>query len=74
VKDELFHEDNQHMFDLHGLRRKTSRVVADSSLIRRAQRGEYKAAVALKIGFWPFVNECYRPAIPSQTTATQQVR
>lgn len=63
---ELFHEDNQYRFDVQKLRRQTTQIVQRSSLIRRAARGEYDAAVALKIGFWPFVSE-FEHAIDQQS-------
>jgi hypothetical protein len=56
MEHELFHADNANQVDVTGLRKKTIEVVSTSSLIRRAQQGEYPAAAALKVGFWPFVS------------------
>jgi hypothetical protein len=54
---ELFHSENEKFFDLQLLRAYASQVVGASSLIRAARAGVKEAAVALKIGFWPFVRE-----------------
>lgn len=70
MQHELFHEDNQYRFDLNDLREQTAQVVRKSSLIRRAHRGELDAAVALKIGFWPFVSE-FEHAIDQQSLPRQ---
>lgn len=66
MQHELFHEDNQYSFAIDSLRQQTAQVVRRSSLIRRAHAGEYEAAVALKIGFWPFVSE-FEHAIDQQS-------
>lgn len=66
MQHELFHEDNQYRFDLDSLRLQTAQVVRRSNLICRAHNGEYEAAVALKIGFWPFVSE-FEHAIDQQS-------
>jgi hypothetical protein len=66
VDTQLFHRDNQVHFDIDGLRHYAHRVVSDSSLIREAGRGDEGAAVALKIGFWPFVRDFER-AIDQQS-------
>lgn len=56
----LFHTDDIEFFDVDGLRRRAAQVVGASPLIRCAGRGDRQAAVALKIGFWPFVSEFER--------------
>lgn len=54
---ELFHSDNCDFFDVAELRRRASETVRGLSLIRQAAEGDKAAAVALKVGFWPFVRE-----------------
>lgn len=66
MQGELFHEDNQCTFDLHGLRQQTTQVVSRSALILRAHRGDLVASAALKIGFWPFISE-FEHAIDQQS-------
>lgn len=66
MEHELFNEDNRYCFDLDGLRQQTAQVVRKSRLIRRAHEGELEAAVALKVGFWPFVSE-FEQAIDQQS-------
>ncbi len=53
----LFHWDNEAYFDIADLRSRASRLVRGLSLIRHAAAGHKEAAIALKIGFWPFVRE-----------------
>ena len=65
MQHELFHQDNQHSFDIDKLRQQTAQVVRRSNLICRAHDGDHDAAVALKIGFWPFVSE-FEHAIDQQ--------
>jgi hypothetical protein len=54
---ELFHADDGDFFDCPALRRRTAQVVARSPLVQLAGLGNRDAAVALKVGFWPFVRE-----------------
>jgi len=70
VKYELFHDDNEYKIDFEDIRQKTFEVVSGSSLIRRAFEGDTAAAVALKIGFWPFVSE-FEYAIDQQSLPRQ---
>ena len=70
MENALFHEDNLYKFDFQGIRHKTAQVVSTSPLIRRAQIGEYNAAVALKIGLQPFVSE-FEHAIDQQSLPRQ---
>jgi hypothetical protein len=72
MKIELFHEDNGEFFNLRGLRDYAAQVVAASSLIRAARSGSREAAVALKIGFWPFVRE-FELAIDRQALPRHQL-
>jgi hypothetical protein len=67
---QLFHMDNADFFDLHSLRAEAARIVAASPLIRRARHGDREAAVALQIGFWPFVSE-FELAIDQQALPRQ---
>lgn len=53
----LFHADNSAYFDLAHLRRSATELVRGLRLLRKARAGDKAAAVALKIGFWPFVQE-----------------
>lgn len=69
---QLFHPDNADFFNLHSLRANAARVVAASSLIRRARDGDRQAVIALKIGFWPFVSE-FELAIDQQSLPRQQL-
>lgn len=61
----LFHADNEIYFDLDGLRDYARNVVRRSRLIDEARSGDKTAAIALKIGFWPFVRE-FEGAIDQQ--------
>lgn len=70
MKVELFHYDNAEFFDLRGLRRYAAEVVRHLGLIRRAWQGDRDAAIALKIGFWPFVRE-FEYAIDQQALPRQ---
>src|SRR5579863_1610901 len=56
----LFFDSNDSFFDLTYLRRRAADLVSGLSLIRRARAGDKSAAIALKIGFWPFVQEFER--------------
>ena len=69
---ELFHADNVTFFDLPALRCRASQVVRASPLICRAQEGDRTAAVALEVGFWPFVRE-FEIAIDRQLLPRQQL-
>lgn len=69
---ELFHPDNPRFFTLTSLRAYAARVVAASSLIERARHGDRQSAIALKIGFWPFVRE-FELAIDQQSLPRQQL-
>ena len=62
----LFHADNARYFDLDGLRRHARDVVGSSTLIAAACQGDKSAAIALKVGFWPFVRDFER-AIDQQS-------
>jgi hypothetical protein len=53
----LFHEDNDTYFDFNYLRRSATDLVRGLRLLRKAKSGDKAAAIALKIGFWPFVRE-----------------
>ncbi|MGH7175690.1 MAG: hypothetical protein ACREGR_05025 [Minisyncoccia bacterium] len=53
----LFYNDSAAVFDTAGLRAAARKEVQTSSLIRRAAGGDRQAALALHIGFWPFVFE-----------------
>ena len=53
----LFHTDNERYFDLTYLRESAAELVSGLSLIRKARCGDKAAAIALKVGFWPFVRE-----------------
>jgi hypothetical protein len=53
----LFYDDNHSYFDLSYLRRSAVELVGGLPLIRKARVGDKNAAMALKIGFWPFVQE-----------------
>jgi hypothetical protein len=53
----LFHTDTSSFIDLDGLRREAADFIARTPLVSRAARGERAAAVALHVGFWPFVRE-----------------
>jgi len=55
VADSLFHADNPAYFDLHYLRQSAAEFVRGARLLRKARAGDKTAAIALKIGFWPFV-------------------
>ncbi len=72
MKIELFHEDNGEFFDLRALRDYAAQVVGASSLIREARSGSRQAAIALKIGFWPFVRE-FELAIDRQVLPRHQL-
>ncbi len=72
MKIELFHEDNGEFLNLQLLRDYAAHVVAASSLIRTARGGSREAAVALKIGFWPFVRE-FELAIDRQVLPRHQL-
>lgn len=62
----LFHDDNNTYFDFTYLRRSATDLVRGLRLLRKASGGDKAAAVALKIGFWPFVHE-FELAIDQQT-------
>jgi hypothetical protein len=70
MRVELFHDDNAVFFDLTGLRRRAAETVCGLSLIRQAEEGDRAAAVALKVGFWPFVRE-FEFAIDRQSLPRQ---
>lgn len=53
----LFHADNPAYFDIDHLRRSATELVRGLRLLRKARTGDKTAAIALKIGFWPFVHE-----------------
>ena len=53
----LFHADNAAYFDLTSLRQSATELVRGLRLLRKARAGNKTAAIALKIGFWPFVQE-----------------
>lgn len=53
----LFYADNAAYFDLTSLRQSATELVRGLRLLRKARAGNKAAAVALKIGFWPFVQE-----------------
>jgi hypothetical protein len=72
MKVELFHEDNGEFFNLRALRDYAAQVVGASSLIRTARSGSREAAIALKIGFWPFVRE-FELAIDRQVLPRHQL-
>jgi hypothetical protein len=63
---ELFHADNCNFFDIPALRYRAGQIVRGSPLVCRAEQGDKAAAVALMIGFWPFVSE-FELAIDAQT-------
>jgi len=66
MQDHLFHVDNERYFDLTYLRQSAAELVSGLSLIRKAKCGDKAAAIALKVGFWPFVRE-FELAIDQQT-------
>jgi hypothetical protein len=70
MKPQLFHTDNIAYFDCSSLRHRAAEMVRGLSLIRRASEGGRDAAVALKIGFWRFVQE-FELAIDQQTLPRQ---
>jgi hypothetical protein len=72
MKIELFHDDNGEFFNLRSLRDYAAQVVGASSLIRAARSGNRQAAIALKIGFWPFVRE-FETAIDRQVLPRHQL-
>lgn len=53
----LFYDDTPAWVGARALRRAARREVESSTLIVRAAKGDRGAAVALHIGFWPFVSE-----------------
>lgn len=53
----LFHADNAAYFDVDYLRQSATELVRGLRLLRKARAGNKAAAIALKIGFWPFVQE-----------------
>lgn len=53
----LFHGDNSAYFDIDYLRQSATELVRGLRLLRKARAGNKTAAIALKIGFWPFVQE-----------------
>jgi hypothetical protein len=53
----LFFDDNHSYFDIEYLRESAAELVGGLALIRKARAGDKDAAIALKIGFWPFVEE-----------------
>lgn len=57
TNDRLFYDDDSEFFDITRLRGVARDGVASNSLMRRAASGEKAAAVALHVGFWPFVRE-----------------
>jgi hypothetical protein len=67
---ELFHADNSDFFDVPALRCRASEIVGESSLVSRAEQGDRAAAVALMVGFWPFVGE-FELAIDRQSLPRQ---
>ena len=67
---ELFHADNSDFFDVRALRWRAAQTVRRLYLIRSAEQGERAAAVALKVGFWPFVRE-FELAIDRQSLPRQ---
>jgi hypothetical protein len=64
--DSCFYDDNRSYFDFDFLRHSAAELVAGLTLIRKARNGDNEAAVALKVGFWPFVQE-FELAIDQQT-------
>jgi hypothetical protein len=53
----LFHKDTSSIIDLVELRRYAANCVSRAPLIRQAAAGDRNAAIALHIGYWPFVRE-----------------
>ena len=53
----MFHTDNENYFDFDYLRQSATELVRGLRLLRRARTGDKTAAIALKVGFWPFVQE-----------------
>lgn len=53
----LFHGDNDAYFDFDYLRGAATELVRGLRLLRKARTGDKAAAIALKVGFWPFVQE-----------------
>jgi hypothetical protein len=60
VAGSLFHADNAAYFDVASLRQSATELVRGLRLLRKARAGDKTAAMALKIGFWPFVQEFER--------------
>lgn len=69
---ELFHREVD-FFDLTRLRARARTEVEGSDLIRRAGSGDRQAAIALHVGFWPFVRE-FELAIDRRTLPRQPLR
>lgn len=69
----LFFDDDAEYFAIAELRAAARDVIASSSLIRRAGRGDMTAAAALHIGFWPFVRE-FEIAIDKQRLPRDPLR
>jgi hypothetical protein len=67
---ELFHEGNSDFFDVPMLRWQAWKTVRESSLVAEAAQGERAAAIALTVGFWPFVRE-FEFAIDQQSLPRQ---
>jgi hypothetical protein len=65
----LFHADNGSFFDMAGLRALARAEVESSSLIGRCAGSDRAAAVALSIGFWPFVYD-FEKAIDSKANSS----
>jgi hypothetical protein len=61
----MFHRDNAELFDMAGLRWFARSEADASSLINRCAEGDRHAAVALSLGFWPFVFD-FEKAIKSR--------
>lgn len=57
MKVTLFHTDNEEYFDHSRLRRRACQLVRGLSLIQNAKSGDIRTAIAMKVGFWPFVRE-----------------
>jgi hypothetical protein len=53
---ESFYDDNDEFFNTKLLRELAHEEIVNSPLIRRCMTGEFLAAQALSIGFWPFVS------------------
>ncbi len=69
----LFHMDNEKYFNIRRLRSKARAVVDRSSLIARCAKGDRNAAIALKIGFHPYVAE-FQAAIDRKANSSKLPR